>query len=487
MIEAIAASITLGAIVFYFSIDTAQQFVPVLITALVVILGGVFYFRTKKGAILSLLIGISILLGALAVWNALPPEVQLGKREISGTVTDVDTRLEKSNVTIVDDDGESIRLQLRGNTTLLPGDSVLVQGVLKAPEDFVTSSGRIFDYDRYLLARGVVGIMQDPKIEHIEAFDSFSLTRIATKVRFWVARTFSEYVDFPFDGALSGMVVGYQGGLMSDMQTLFKNTGTLHALVLSGYNITLLIAIFAVLLLPLPFKARILITGAAVVALVFISGAGVSAIRAGIMGSIGLLGLFSARTYSAWRALVIAYLVLFFVSPFALFADPGFQLSFLASFFMICILPHILTKLSFIPDKFPKKKFHLPLREMAALGFILPIFMLPYTMYFSGAIPLSSPFANIVVAIAVPAITILGLILLCVSWVAPLATMLGTVVSLLGNILLTILTFLLKIPVLLVPEFSGFSVLLIYVLFCMFFFKKDIMLFFAHLRNTILR
>jgi ComEC/Rec2-related protein len=479
MIEAIAASITLGAIVFY----KTQNFLLLSIVSLAIVIVGFFYFKTKRGVVMSALIALSILLGAVCIWNALPPDVVLGKQSLHGTVTDVDTRLEKTNINIQTDSGETIQLQIRGSTGLLPGDTLTATGELKIPEDFVTNTGRVFDYDGYLLARGVVGIMQDSKIFDIQIAHGFNITRIATKLRLGIAATFSQYVSFPFDGALSGMVVGYQGGLTSEMQYLFKNTGTLHALVLSGYNVALLATILAVLLLPLPFKLRIILSGIAIVGLVLISGAGISAIRAGIMGSIGLFGLFSARTYNAWRALIIAYLVLFFMSPFAVFADPGFQLSFLASFFMICILPSILLKLSFIPEK----KIYLPLREMAALGFILPIFMLPYTMYFSGLVPLSSPFANIVVAIAVPIITILGLILLCVSWIAPFATILGTLLSFLGNILLVILTFLLKIPVLMVPEFSGLFVLSIYVVFCMYFFKKDIRLFWLQIQNIAQR
>lgn len=479
MIEAIALSITLGAIVFY----KTQNLLILSILSLAILIAGIFYYKTKRGAIMSALIALSIVFGGLCVWNALPPDVELGKQKLHGTVTDVDTRLEKTNINIQTDNGNTIRLQMRGGSDLLPGDTLSATGELKSPEDFVTNTGRVFDYDGYLLARGVVGIMRDPTISDVQVYEGFSITRSATRARLGIADTFSEYVSFPFDGALSGMVVGYQGGLTSYMQDLFKNTGTLHALVLSGYNITLLIAIFAVLLLPLPFKLRVLITGTAVVALVFISGAGVSAVRAGIMGSIGLLGLFSARTYSAWRALIIAYLVLFFISPFAAFADPGFQLSFLASFFMIAILPKVLEMISFIPEK----KFHLPIREMAALGFILPIFMLPYTMYFSGLVPLSSPFANIVVAIAVPIITILGLILLCISWLAPLASILGVFISFLGNTLLAILTLLLKIPVLVVSEFSGFFVLGVYTAFCIFFFKKDISLLWLQLQNTAQR
>lgn len=479
MIEAVAFAITFGAAVFH----TQKTFTGASIISLAIFFAGIFYFKTKRGFVVSLAISLSVLLGAVLIWQSEPGEVVFGRQELHGTVKAVDARLEKTNLDIQTDAGEIVRLQIRGESNLLPGDTLTTKGELKAPEDFITSTGRMFDYDGYMKARGIVGTMRDPQISDVQKGSEYNMTRIATKARFGIAHIFEQYVSFPFSGALSGMVVGYQGGLTQELQDLFKNTGTLHALVLSGYNVALLASILAVLLLPLPFRLRVVLSAAAIIALVLISGAGVSAIRAGIMGSIGLMGLFFARTYNAGRALIIAYLILFFLSPFSLFSDPGFQLSFLASFFMIYILPHVLERLSYIPEK----KFHLPLREMFALGFILPIFMLPYTMYFSGLVPLSSPFANVIVAIGVPVITILGLILLCISFAGPIASILGTLISFLGNLLLSILAILAKLPILNVPEVSGFAICGIYLVFCIFFFRKDLMIYLLHLQSIAQR
>ncbi len=479
MIESIALAITLGAILFHYN----PSFGFIATISVSIVLAGIFYFKTKRGFVLSCIIGASFVLGAVFLWYMTPDSIVFGKRVLQGTVSDIDTRLEKSSVGIVSDSGENIRLQIRGGTDLLPGDSVTVSGIVKQPESFMTNTGRMFDYEGYLLARGVSGIMQNPTILQRVPYTGFSISRVSTIVRLDIAHTFSKYVSFPIDGVVAGMVVGYQGGLTPDMQNIFKYTGTLHALVLSGYNVSLLAVILAAVLFVLPFRIRIIFSGIAILALVCISGAGVSAIRAGLMGGISLLGLFFSRTYNAWRALIIAYLIVFCISPFVLFYDPGFQLSFIASFFMILFLPKVLNYIDFIPEK----KLYLPLREMCALGFILPIFMLPYTMYFSGIVPTSSPFANIVVAIVVPILTILGIILLCVSWISPLASVFGTLISVLGAVLVGVLRFFNTFPIIPMPAISGSEIAGIYILFCIFFFKKDLMTFWWQIQSIALR
>ena len=479
MIESIALAITLGAILFH--LNPSFGFITTISASIV--LAGIFYFKTKRGFLYSCIIGASCMLGAVFLWYMTPDSIVFGKRIIHGTVSDIDTRLEKSSVGITSDTGESIRLQMKGGTDLLPGDSVVVSGIVKQPESFMTNTGRMFDYEGYLLARGVSGTMQNPTILQSVPYSGFSISRVSTKLRLSIARTFSLYVAFPIDGVIAGMVVGYQGGLTTDMQNIFKYTGTLHALVLSGYNVSLLAVILAAVLFVLPFRMRIILSGIAIFALVCISGAGVSAIRAGLMGGISLLGLFFSRTYNAWRALIVAYLLVFCISPFVLFYDPGFQLSFIASFFMIQVLPKVLTYIDFIPEK----KFFVPLRELCTLGFVLPIFMLPYTMYFSVIVPTSSPFANIIVALVVPVLTILGIILLCVSWISPLAMIFGTLITILGNILVAILRFFNSFPIIPMPAISGFEIAGIYVLFCIFFFKKDLMSFWWQIQSIALR
>jgi predicted membrane metal-binding protein len=150
------------------------------------------------------------------------------------------------------------------------------------------------------------------------------------------------------------------------------------------------------------------------VLIVLISGAGVAAVRAGIMGTIALSAGLLRRSYLPLRALTISLLFFFFTNPIIIFADPGFHLSVLATIFMILVVPKIETLFLFVSEKFNS-------RELVILALCVPLFMLPYTMYFSGLVPMASPFANILMAITTPFFMLAGASILAVTWCGPFA------------------------------------------------------------------
>jgi competence protein ComEC len=392
----------------------------------------------------------------------------------------VNRQLEKTSI-IVSDKEFGRRIQV-GTTEkgLLPGDTITVRAQVDPPEDFVTQTGRLFGYTDYLASKGIVGLANNAIVVVVKQ-GGFSLARITTIIRFKIADIFADRIVFPFDGVLAGMIVGYQGGIPSSIQDLFKNTGVLHVLVLSGYNITMLAGFLAILLKGLPMKIRVGITITLIVLLVLVSGSGVASVRAGIMGSIALLGSLSLRTYQPMRALVLSYLLFFFISPGTIFADPGFHLSFLATMFMILILPKVELLFRFIPQT-----KHIDLRELLMLALSAPIFMLPYTMYFSGNFPLASPVANILMAVVTPVLSIVGILLIALCWLGPVAVFIGTVTSWAGVLILRILTWSSHMPVWNAPFLASGWTVLFYSALIVILFKKEISLYLAQLRSSLL-
>jgi competence protein ComEC len=263
------------------------------------------------------------------------------------------------------------------------------------------------------------------------------------------------------------MLVGYQGGVPAGIQDLFRTTGVLHVLVLSGENITLLALFLSIILKPLPFKLRSFLTGAAIILIVLISGAGVAAIRAGVMGIIALTGGLVRRSYVPLRALTLSIIFFFFLSPETLFTDPGFHLSVLATIFMIVVVPKIEPLFYWLPEA-----YHL--RELVILAIGVPIFMLPYTMYFSGLVPSASPLANIVMAIITPFMMLGGAIVLACSWISPIAQIVGTTVSFVGDVILKLLAFLNTWPQLNTPPLAWWGVIALYMIFFSLVFRQEL-------------
>ncbi len=481
MVELIALSLTCGALVyrsFHVSLDMIG------FVACFIALGVFLMIRTMRGIVFGLLLGASFVCGALLLWqhDEVAPKEVFGDRAFDARVVSVDRRLDKTvlvvNEMIYD---TKLNVTLYSHQKLLPGDIVAVTGRVMEPKDFVTETGRVFPYEEYLASKGVVGIVNRANV-YLVSEGGFSLSRLTTILRFRIADIFSRYVSFPVDGVLSGMLVGYQGGLPQNIQDLFRDTGVLHVLVLSGYNITLLAGFLGLLMRRLPFRLRTILIILSIALLVLISGAGVASVRAGVMGSIALIAGLSIHTYRPLRALVIAYLFFFVLSPTTIFVDPGFHLSFLATFFMIVVLPKIEPLFHGIPST-P----YVDLRELVLLAVLVPIFMLPYMMYFNGAFPFASPFANMLLAVVTPLIMLGGVALLALSWIPFLVQFVGGCISLFGELLIWALQVLHQLYIWHTPPLAWWSVDLIYIVFLVWLFRVELMMYVSQLRSLLLQ
>src|SRR3990167_8061311 len=115
------------------------------------------------------------------------------------------------------------------------------------------------------------------------------------------------------------MLLGNEGVLEENIKTAFQKSGTIHILVLSGYNITVIGMAMANLLGFAPAVISIIL-------FVLMTGAEAPAVRAAIMGIIGLLVLRGGRIKTP--ALLLLYSAFFMVlwNPAVLRFDRGFQL-----------------------------------------------------------------------------------------------------------------------------------------------------------------
>ncbi len=474
MLELFAGVLTLGALMYH---TFGMSVVDVAYVGVVGAISIGIILRSRAGVVLAVIAGATFVLGAVAVWRVdTPVDAHIyGNRAFDARVVSVDRRLDKTNLIVLDKVyNAKLQASVSGRTLVLPGDTVTVRGSVTLPQDFVTDSGRMFGYEAYLKSKGIVGIVQQSIIGPVTA-SQMSLARIPTIIRYWVADTFASYIAFPFDGVVAGMTVGYQGGLPEYIADLFRDTGVLHVLVLSGYNITLLAGFLAVLLRGLSFKLRSAITVVAILMLVLVSGAGVASVRAGVMGSIAVAAGLWVRSYQPMRALVVAYICFFFLSPTMIFVDPGFHLSFLATMFMILILPKIEHMFHWIP-----RTRHVDLRELLMLALTAPVFMLPYLMYFSGTFPVASPLANILFALVTPLIMSAGIVLVVCSIIPPLAGLVGSIVSFGGTAVLRLLGLCARLPIWETPPVPWWGVVGVYGALVCVLFKREIAAYVLH-------
>lgn len=141
---------------------------------------------------------------------------------------------------------------------------------------------------------------------------------------------------------------------------------------------------------------------------IMLTGGQPSAIRAGIMGGLFLLGSYIGRMNISLRALVFAGTIMLAFNPLLLLGDVGFQLSFLAVFGIISFAP-------FLNHVFGKLPNPWHLREILAMTIAAQVFTLPILIYNFGQVSLVSVLTNILIVPILPFLIALGFLFLLVG------------------------------------------------------------------------
>lgn len=224
-----------------------------------------------------------------------------------------------------------------------------------------------------------------------------------------------EVLPSPHSELVMGMVLGEdQFNLIPTYNDILKKVGLVHVVVVSGYNISL---VFALLMRVLgsQYKIKNLVIGL-FVTLIYagISGFGIPAVRAWVMGSIAVIFKFYGRPVEGLKVLMFSAIVLLCLSPSQLFSI-SFMLSFLATL-GVMVVPEALKGLygllgvRKIPDFL--EDFNTSLSAQLMVN--------PVLSYYFGTISLVSLLANPLVLWVVPICTILGGLLTFVVFISPL-------------------------------------------------------------------
>ncbi|MBI3320577.1 MAG: DNA internalization-related competence protein ComEC/Rec2, partial [Candidatus Omnitrophica bacterium] len=130
-------------------------------------------------------------------------------------------------------------------------------------------------------------------------------------------------------GLLRSFLLGQRVALDEQLKQAFVETGTMHLVVISGFNVGLIAGILEVLLrlVGLPLRPRLLCSAIALGGYCIVTGMQPPVTRATIMAWIVLGAIGLDRVINWPNTLAAAALAILCVNPAQLF-DPGFQLSF---------------------------------------------------------------------------------------------------------------------------------------------------------------
>lgn len=282
------------------------------------------------------------------------------------------------------------------------GDVIQTEGILKRPESFSSGADRVFDYEGYLskdrvvytLTAGDVLVTENGKGNMIIA------TLLSVKHVFLsgATRAFPE----PDAGLLAGIVWGEKHGVSESLSQDFRNSGLIHIIVLSGYNMTIVAVFIMWMFGRFPMRTRFSFAIAAIILFAIAAGGGATVFRAAIMAVIAFLAKASGRPNAVAVSLTLAAFLMLLWNPRVLMYDPSFQLSFLATLGLIYISPLIERRILFMPRAWG-------IREITAATIGTQIAVLPLILYMMGTLSLVSVPANILALPLIPAIMFIGM------------------------------------------------------------------------------
>jgi competence protein ComEC len=294
------------------------------------------------------------------------------------------------------------------------GQEVRISGFLRQEPKIVGSSQRFtlagieiktqrfpgYNYGDYLITTGILKekygrwLLDYPEIKkeitqiQKQGIEQKILGSISA-LRRRIEKVFRSSLPEPQASLMAGIVLGSKSGFPYDFYQSLKKTGTLHVVVASGMNITL-VAIFLVNFFVLFLNRRLAVLFAflGIWFYVLLAGGEAPVVRAGIMGSLAFIAQGLGKEKAAIRGLIFAGGLMLFINPNYLF-DLGFQLSFTATAGILLVYPKLKSL------KKARRIFALPgfgdslASTLAAQSLILPIMV----FNFGGVNPIS-PLVN---------------------------------------------------------------------------------------------
>ena len=254
-----------------------------------------------------------------------------------------------------------------------------------------------FDYAEYMRKQG---------IEHRINIQKAQLNSLPKNKQTWrgMAYGFREYLisklekqGFQSDNesVIKALVLGDRTDISTELKRDYADARALHLLAISGLHIGVLLLLLNGLFSPLlQWKhggfVRLLLVVSCLWIFAFITGLSASVMRSVTMFSAVALGIALKRSKSQFQTLLISLFVLLLIRPNFIY-DVGFQLSYLAVFGILWLMP--------VAMQFWKPRWWIVMKiwQLIALGTIAQLCVLPLSLYYFHQFPLLFLVANLVI------------------------------------------------------------------------------------------
>lgn len=307
----------------------------IMILAAGFLIGVLYGFTGNSGLEQPLMLNNVQITGVLEDWN----KTADGATGVI-KVEDADLGLEGSGREAI---GKTYRLRVyaesEGNlpevwSRTLPGDTLRFKARLDQPKPPGTLGQ--FDLPLYYAVRGQAG--------SLTARGDAELLGLGRQPYSWLLREKVRELlkSWPSEetAVLEGILFGDTSQIPQEELERYKITGVLHVFSASGSNVAFVLILFWGLLVFLPPMLRVSLTSMMLIFYAVLCGGDPPIIRATLMGIFALLGRLGQGRLNSLRNLLFVGVMLFLWQPLIL-RDTGFQLSFLATWGIICLVPKL--------------------------------------------------------------------------------------------------------------------------------------------------
>ena len=401
---------------------------------------------SKIFSIFFISLSLSILFGQFVISHTLEKNSEFldyvnSKSSFTGIVSDISISQSSQNFILNIEENKDYRIKVI--TSLYPkykaGDYVEIEGKISS-QDIILPN--VVDYAKSL---DISNINQLHKIDGLIAFPKININKekYSDSIFFKLENLKNTFVtilqqnsEIQSAALAAGTTLGDASLFSNEELKNFRISGLSHIIVLSGFNITILIFISMYLfsILKIRLKFRILLSIIFIIFFIIFVGATPSIVRAAVMGGVSLFASFYGSRYIAKQALFLSVFFMILINPYIAIYDISFHLSFLATFAILYLLP-IFDNYNFFKKREEKilkikntflKNLLKDLFEIFKVTLAVQVFVTPYIIFTFGKVSLFGLIANILVIPIVPIIMLLTIFIILFSFVfSPLAHLFG--------------------------------------------------------------
>ncbi len=274
-----------------------------------------------------------------------------------------------------------------------------------------------FDYGKYLNRKSIFAqtYIYNNKIQKLNKIDK-NLSYYASKIRSRIVNNL-ERRNFP-DRELqvvNALILGQQQNIEADIVKDYQYAGAVHILSVSGLHVGFIV-LFLNFVLKNVYNSRIgnffklVVVLVSLICFAILAGLSPPVVRAVTMFCFISIGIYIRRKTNIYHTLLVSMLLILFFEPSFLF-DVGFQLSYLALFFIIWFQPIL-------------KKFYKPVNpfmkyfwDILTVSFAAQIGTMPLSLYYFHQFPTLFFVTNIVILPTLGILMILGVLVMLLAYI----------------------------------------------------------------------